>query len=176
MLTTCLLLACLNVAQPLVLVAGQSNAVYLEPHLGFEGAVTLARSSTGIGAWHPDGDMWPATEAVLKAGTIRAVVWWQGEADRHAANYLDELRELVRRMRVAAGNPALRIVVVRVLNKPANQSIRTAQTQFVKSDPHARLLSTDGLGLGDSDHLTVEGYRIVARRLRAIWQHEGIVR
>jgi Carbohydrate esterase, sialic acid-specific acetylesterase len=162
-----LLVACLTQTPTTVLLGGQSNAVYLEPYLAAEGLSTVARASTGIGAWHADGDMWPPTEAVLKSGRVRVVVWWQGEADRRAAGYLSELRELVRRMRVASGNPKLKIVVVRVLDKPENQIVRQAQAAFVAGDEYAAIVSTDGLGLPGSDHLTEAGYHTVARRIRS---------
>lgn len=162
-----LLIACLTQTPATVLLGGQSNAVNVEPYLRFDGLSTVARASTGIGAWHADGDMWPLTEAVLKSGRVRTVVWWQGEADRRAAGYLDELRELVRRMRAAAGNTNLKIVVVRVLNRPTNQVVRKAQEAFVAGDTNAALVSTDRLGLAGSDHLTEAGYRIVAQRIRS---------
>ena len=162
-----LIVAWVMQAPTTVLLGGQSNAVNLEPYLRFEGLSTVARSSTGIGAWHADGDMWPATEAALKSGRVRTVIWWQGAADRRATGYLGELQDLVRRMRVAAGNPKLKIIVVRVLDKPENRIVRKAQEAFVAGDPHAVLLSTDQLGLGKSDHLTETGYRDVARRIRA---------
>jgi hypothetical protein len=175
MTIACLLFASLLIQlPPAVLLGGQSNAVYLAPVLASERVATVARSSTGIGAWHADGDMWPPTASVLRKGSVRAVVWWQGSSDRYFAGYLGELQELIKRMRAAAGSPTLPVIVVRVLDKPENRLVRRAQEALVATDANATLISTDGLGLGESDHLTPAGYRVIANRIRVALRSHGV--
>lgn len=175
MMVECLLFASLLIQlPPAVLLGGQSNAVYLEPVLASERVATVARSSTGIGAWHADGDMWPPTAAVLKKGSVRAVVWWQGSSDRFFAGYLGELQALIQRMRAAAGSSTLPVIIVRVLDKPENRLVRRAQDALVATDANATLISTDGLGLGESDHLTPSGYRVIANRIRSALRSRGV--
>ena len=149
-----------------IFLSGQSNAVYLAPVLKPDAVV--AQMGAGIGHWINDfpDSLWPATEKALTGQKFDAIVWWQGESDRHATNYLYELRSLIHRMRRTAGNPRLKIVIVRVLDRPENTLVRRAQEQFVRTDPNAVLISSDGFRLAQSDHLTERGYRVVAERIR----------
>lgn len=154
---------------PYVLIAGQSNAVFVEPYLSaaFPPVLTVAAPGTAIDAWKlPDGPMWGPTETALTRGGVDAVVWWQGESDWQTPNYLRELRDLIGRMRAVTHLPALPVVIVRVLNRPRFAAVRRAQEEFVTTDPHAALVSTDGLGLAATDHLTQSGYAIAAQRIR----------
>ena len=54
---------------------------------------------------------------------------------------------------------------VRVLDLPVNAAVRAAQETFVRTDPNALLISSDGFQLDASDHLTDAGYRMVAQRI-----------
>ena len=97
-------------------------------------------------------------------------MWWQGEADPHTARegrYAELLRDLIRRMRAAAGEPRPRIILVRVLDRKRYAGVRAAQEHVAGTEPDVVLVSTDGLGWGDSDHLTLQGYREAAERIRA---------
>jgi hypothetical protein len=157
-------------AFPHVFLGGQSNAVFVEPYLSrpFAPVITVAAPSLPIDAWRsPDGPMWAATDSQLRKAPVEAIVWWQGESDWQTPGYLAVLRDLIARMRQSAGNPRARVVIVRVLNKRTFQSVRRAQEEFVRTDANAALVSTDGLGLGGSDHLTHAGYTIVADRIRS---------
>jgi hypothetical protein len=157
---------------PLV-VAGQSNAVNVAPFLRevYPQAV-LSDSTQGgrpIASWRPDEQppvLWPILANTLHQ-PVDAVVWWQGESDRENPRYLDDLRELVARIRRENNNPALLIVVIRVLDLPSNAAVRSAELAFVAGDPSAVLVSSDGLAFqdGTTDHLTNAGYREVALRI-----------
>lgn len=153
-----------------VLLSGQSNALYVAPYLALplDSFAVVGQNGAGIGHWQDDdfdGSLWPAVKTVLTQRRVTAVVWWQGETDRRS-DYLQHLRALVDRMRRTAGRPTLPFVIVRILDTPENASVRTAQEAFVAGDHHAVLVSTDGLRLGHSDHLTHRGYTIVAQRIR----------
>jgi hypothetical protein len=127
----------------------------------------VAAPSLAIDAWSAQGGpMWPRTEAELKQHRVDAIVWWQGESDQHTPGYDRRLRDVIGRMRTAARNPNLRVVIVRVLDKREFAQVRQAQEQFVAGDGNAVLVSTDGLGRGSSNHLTETGYAMVASRIR----------
>lgn len=150
-----------------VLLAGQSNAVNLDPYLGVE-HVTIAESGLQVAAWNVEQQrMWPKIEPILRSGRIKALVWWQGESDRNEPTYADQLRELMTRIRATAGNPTLPIIVIRMLDLPEFKAVRQAQEQFVADDPCAILVSSDGPGhqLRNEAHLTRDGYHEVARRV-----------
>ena len=160
--------------QPLV-VAGQSNAVNVAPFLRAVYPQPVLSDSTQngrpISSWSPTEqppELWPLLAGALHQ-RVQAVVWWQGESDRDNPHYLDDLRELAVRVRSENANPALLIVVVRVLDLPSNAGVRTAQQGFVDGDLDAVLVSSDGPGFqnGASDHLTDAGYGTVAQRIVA---------
>jgi hypothetical protein len=159
---------------PLV-VAGQSNAVNVAPFLRAVYPQPVLSDSTQngrpISSWSPTEqppELWPLLAGALHQ-RVQAVVWWQGESDRDNPHYLDDLRALAVRIRSENGNPALLIVVVRVLDLPLNIGVRTAQQAFVAGDLDAVLVSSDGPGFqnGTSDHLTDAGYGTVAQRIVA---------
>lgn len=151
-----------------VLLSGQSNAAFVAPYLTLplESVIVVARPGQSIGAWQPGEPLWLEMERVLTAHRVTALVWWQGASDRRG-DYLEDLRELVARVRQTAGQPGMLVVIVRVLDRPENRPVREAQQTFVSEDRRAVLVTTDGLGEPASDHLTPEGYAVAADRIRA---------
>ena len=156
-----------------ILLVGQSNALYVAPeleHAYTRGPLeTIAAIGVPIQHWNEqDGPLWPDTARALDRRPVRAIVFWQGESNvNHSGRYLADLRELIARMRARLRNASVRVVIVRVLEKPENAGIRAAQDEFTRTDANAVLISTDGLGLDTSDHLTAAGYRATAERVAA---------
>ncbi len=154
------------ISRPLVL-SGQSNALLVSPSLSAIyplPVLTVGESGRSIAGWGAAGDRWKELMPLVQQ-PIQAFAWWQGESDRDNPNYLNDLRDLIARVRQANGNPQLLVIEVRVLDLPANASVRAAQEMFVRTDPHALLISSDGFQLDASDHLTDSGYRMVAQRI-----------
>lgn len=112
---------------------------------------------------------------------VRGFFWMQGEADSAGVNnYLKNLRTLVRKVRVFAGNHALPVVVARssiaISLIPAAQQqqtlavyavVRAAQENFVKKDACAALINLDDLPHSDLYHFTTSSYAIIGQR--EIW-------
>jgi hypothetical protein len=154
------------ISRPLVL-SGQSNALLVETSLSAIyplKVLTVGETGRSIAGWAAAGDRWKELLPLVQQ-PLQAFVWWQGESDRDNPNYLNDLRDLIARVRQANGNPQLLVIEVRVLDLPANAGVRAAQEAFVRTDSNAFLISSDGFQLDASDHLTDSGYRTVAQRI-----------
>jgi hypothetical protein len=163
---------------PLAL-AGQSNALFMQPFLASAAApmlvVGFAQDGSKITQWDvnaPEG-YWAKLAPSLH-GKLTAFVWWQGESDTTEADlYLTRLIAFIARVRAEAGNPSLKVLICRVVNDPAFQSIRAAQAAYVAQDPFSVLVSSDGLQLEHPDwpsgsaHLSNDGYVGMAARVLA---------
>jgi Carbohydrate esterase, sialic acid-specific acetylesterase len=155
-----------TISRPLVL-SGQSNALLVAPSLSAIyplPVLTVAENGRPISGWAATADRWKELLPQLQQ-PIQAFAWWQGESDRDNTNYLSDLRDLIARVRQVNGDPQLLVIEVRVLNLPANASVRAAQEAFVQADTNAVLISSDGFQLDSTDHLTDAGYRMVAQRI-----------
>jgi len=155
-----------TISHPLVL-SGQSNALLVAPALSAIyplPVLTVGESGRPIAGWAVNGDRWRELLPLLQQ-PIQAFAWWQGESDRDNPNYLNDLRDLMARVRQTNGNAQLLVIEVRVLDLPVNAAVRAAQETFVRTDPNALLISSDGFQLDASDHLTDAGYRMVAQRI-----------
>lgn len=156
----------MTISHPLVL-SGQSNALLVAPALSAIyplPVLTVGESGRPIAGWAVNGDRWRELLPLLQQ-PIQAFAWWQGESDRDNPNYLNDLRDLMARVRQTNGNAQLLVIEVRVLDLPVNAAVRAAQETFVRTDPNALLISSDGFQLDASDHLTDAGYRMVAQRI-----------
>lgn len=168
---------------PVTILAGQSNAIGLEPHLV---ALTPTRSggnagATAIACWAETGACWKALRPALVAQPVTAFVWWQGEMDillcvtpgvygDCPSGYGTALADLVRRVRSATGNPALPVVIVELGPWAAHWAPSTtveADTRaWVAGDRHAMYVPTrDAEWRPDGIHMTEDGYRVVAGRV-----------
>jgi hypothetical protein len=88
------------------------------------GLIPCAVGGTSIDVWQPGGydkatdthpydDMLLRLNEALKSGTLKGVIWLQGEADsspEKAAVYLNKLETLIQRLREIVKNPALLFV------------------------------------------------------------------
>ena len=157
---------------PLV-VAGQSNAVNVAPFLRevYPQAV-LSDSTQGgrpIASWRPDEQPPSCGRSSRTRYTSPCTPWSGGRAKAIARTPATSTTcaSWSVRIRRENNNPALPIVVIRVLDLPSNAAVRSAQLAFVAGDPSAVLVSSDGPAFqdGTTDHLTDAGYREVALRI-----------
>ena len=105
---------------------------------------------------------------VRQAGQGASVfLWYQGESDTRRlqpATYEGALRSHVDRVREAAGNDQLLVVIVQLgpsLREGVGgyMAVREAQRRFVANDAHAILVPALGRTLMDTVHLDNAGYR-----------------
>jgi hypothetical protein len=150
-----------------------------------------ARGGSAIELWNPtDGPVWKSLSGVLdRAGKDAGVfLWYQGEANcgKGHDQYLDNFKDLTKRVRQSCGNPEMIVVVVqlsvhhggRALGQepPAQKRIargsesqvmlmRETQRQCVLSDPQAILVTAMGRKTQDYWHLSTEGQIELGREI-----------
>ena len=158
-----------------VLVAGQSNADLLYPHLTFPQTVSAAMPNQPIRYWDVGNSGWSRIEQAMSACAVSTVVWWQGESDARdntVMGYEWALWNLA--MRINGVYPIRQFVVVGLLDPPAWDAeigtrydmIRQQQRDFVARWSGAMYLDTRGVPLDSSTwHATEGGYSDVAARL-----------
>lgn len=164
--------------RPIVL-AGQSNAFFIQPFLAQAAAPVPVSGFAQDGSWitqwavdAPEG-YWQRLAPSLHQ-PLKAFVWWQGESDWNAADvYLSRLIEFLQRVRREANDQNLLIVICRVVDDPAFPGIRADQEAYIKRDPRSVLVSSDGLPREHPDwasgsaHLSSDGYVVMSQRILA---------
>lgn len=154
------------------------------------GLVPAAVGGSPISSWEP-GALDPATNThpyddalarlrvALRDGTLRAILWHQGESDATAALsplYADKLRALIARFRAEAGDPNLPFVIGalgRFGAKPWSaemQRVDSAHRAIAASVPHVAYVSSDGLlDKGDALHFDAASQRTFGERYAAAY-------
>jgi hypothetical protein len=166
--------------------SGQSNAVavrsFLAPYATIEGT---QQNATAIVAWQNGQPLWENLRAALVTQPPSAFIWWQGEMDNvlGTPDYFAQLDDLLGRVRLAARNPSLPIVLVGVNHHSGQDAFRAAQESFAQARG-LRFVRSDDLpqpSPGDVDipsgeivpadvesyHLSAAGYQVVASRIAA---------
>jgi len=135
----------------------------------------FASGGKPIAFWH-DGQpghkgLFPVIEQAGQQADV--FLWYQGESDSRRLTQTDYQRELtdhVARVRRAASNPDMLVVIVQLgpylqAGRSGYMAIREAQRQFVIHDQHAVLVPALGRTLKDSVHLDNAGYRELGREI-----------
>lgn len=118
------------------------------------------------------------SDRIKKAGKGADVfLWYQGESDAlaNSRTYQEDLKKFVARVREAADNPKMMVVVIQIgavgqcFSLPSQPSgyavVREAQRRFVIEDGNALLVPAVGRPLADPYHLTREGYLELGREI-----------
>jgi len=134
------------------------------------------------GAWFPSTRSHPYDDAIARAraamasgtGTLKAILWHQGESDcvRHRSLiYEEKLRELITRFRHDLGDEQLPFFIGqlgRFPEKPWTDDYRRideANQHLAQSMTHVWSISAEGLpGKGDKLHFNTEALRLFGRR------------
>lgn len=141
-----------------ILVAGQSNAIFLLPSLPdaidctfVGGSVEFYRTNANFAEYG-------------RATDLTALVWWQGAADTNTprGDYVQRLRDVIGIAR--AGNPTLPVRVVEIPDTPDRATVRDAQREVAR-DPGVELIPTADLPLDATGHFVPAGYVAVRDRL-----------
>jgi hypothetical protein len=149
------------------------------------GLIPTACGGSPISAWtpggyheqtksHPYDDCLARARAAMQTGTLKAILWHQGESDanpKSAAVYEEKLRELIARFRQDLGRPDLPVYLGqlgRFPDKPWSEpqaAIDQAQQNVAKTVPHVYFVSSEGLlSKGDNLHFRTEDLREFGRR------------
>jgi hypothetical protein len=135
------------------------------------GLVPCAVGGTPLRRWVKGADLYKKAvaraEIAAKSGTLKGVLWHQGESDsdkkEYADSYQTRLTQMFTHLRQDLGQPDLPIVVgqigtfVNPDKHPYVDAVRSAIRQMPSALPHVAYADSDGLGdKGDSLHFTAE--------------------
>ncbi len=157
------------------------------------GLIPCAVGGSPIGAWKPGAyfsqtksypwdDMEKRLKTALQKGTLKGILWHQGESDSNpesSLEYEQELKKLISRIRILAGDPDVPFVAGEIgrfkmkTNKeqypdlkpqPAKVVMQSTQ-KVVKNDKNAAFVKSNGLkDRGDKTHFNSDSYRILGKR------------
>lgn len=121
---------------------------------------------------HPYDDAVERIKAAMAYGTIKGVVWHQGEANskpEKAKIYLSQLTELIQRIRTLVGNPNLPFIVGELGRyRPVYANINTELAKLPGMVPLTAVASSEGLvHRGDTTHFNGPSAQEMGRRMAA---------
>ncbi|XP_050366836.1 probable carbohydrate esterase At4g34215 [Argentina anserina] len=132
--------------------------------IGVLGLVPCAVGGTNIGQWARGGQLYTqlvrrASESVKAGGTIRAVLWYQGESDTvnraDAEAYKGNFERLVSDLRFDLRNPNLPIIQVALASGEGQFVDIVRKAQLGMTLPNVKCIDAKGLPLKpDNLHLT----------------------
>ena len=154
------------------------------------GLIPAAVGGSPVTAWEP-GVLYPETgaypwdealrrtRAAMPAGTVKAILWHQGESDANPTNaplYEERLRALIARFRVELGNPSLPFLIGqlgRFPGRPWNESfeqVDAVHRRVAAEVANVAFVSSEGLrDNGDNLHFDADGARELGRRYAAAY-------
>ncbi|MBO9151194.1 sialate O-acetylesterase [Chitinophaga sp. GCM10012297] len=131
---------------------------------------------------HPYDDMLTRLQEAMKSGTLRGVIWLQGEADTSPEKtkaYLAKLQALITRIRTVAGNPQLPFVAGELGAFRENyRQFNTELDKLPQLVPFTAVATSEGLNhKGDNTHFdaasaTEYGKRFAAK-MKALQKHRS---
>jgi len=130
------------------------------------GLVVNAKGGTKIEQWQKGTNFYnqalERTRAAMKSGTLKGILWHQGESDAKAPEgYAEKLQQLVRDIRDDLGSPELPFVAGEVGNSEAiNQQIRKLPSKV----PGTAVVSAEGLTLFDKAHFDQRSANLLGKR------------
>ena len=134
---------------------------------------------------HPYDDAVARTHLAIKDGTLKGILWHQGEADtgtKRSQAYQKNFEELIARFRAEFGNPELPVVIGQLGHFKTWSTGRTrvdqAQQTVAAEDEWIVFVSSDGLTCNpDHVHFNTESQREFGRRYAQAYlnmcQHNG---
>nr|GMD84919.1 probable carbohydrate esterase At4g34215 [Ipomoea batatas] len=151
-----------------------NKLLQMDPNFGVIGLVPSAAGGTSVRNWSGDYADTPyrvllerTRSAVKQGGALRAIIWYQGEADTihpyNAKHYKTGLEKFIHRLRNDLHFPSLpffQIILPRI-RKPFRGTLvdKVKRAQRDINLPNLIKIDTDGLPLSsDGVHLTTEGY------------------
>ncbi|MCB1277375.1 sialate O-acetylesterase [Prosthecobacter sp.] len=149
------------------------------------GLIPCAVGGSPISAWQP-GVFYPPTkshpwddtvkrvEAALPAGTLKGILWHQGESDSNAKDapvYEAKLIDLVKRLRELVKSPDAPFIAGQMGKfegvpwNPEKEIVDKAHQDLATKVPHAAFVSAEGLHhKGDKVHFDSASYRELGKR------------
>jgi hypothetical protein len=118
---------------------------------------------------HPYDDAVERIKAAMKYGTIKGIIWHQGESNSgtgQPAKYLSQLQELIQRVRDLVGNPNLPFVAGELGRyRPAYLTINDALAALPSTVPYTAVATSQDLThRGDTIHFDGRSADILGKR------------
>jgi len=148
------------------------------------GLVPTACGGSPISTWSP-GQSWKQTnsnpwdDAIARAkramqdGTVKAILWHQGESDateKDAPLYAQRLEDLITRFRTELGVPDLPFIIGQIGRFPAKpwdahrEAVDAAQRAVAKKMKNVRFVPAEGFtSIGDSLHFDTPSLRVFGK-------------
>jgi hypothetical protein len=149
------------------------------------GLIPCAVGGSPIDAWQP-GAFYPPTKShpwddalrrarlALQAGTLKGILWHQGESDANAElapKYEAKLHDLIARLRAELRAPNVPFIAGQLGQFPDNpwnalkRQVDQVHRNLPRAVPHTAFVSSEGLKhKGDKVHFDAESYRELGRR------------
>ena len=154
------------------------------------GLIPCAVGGSPIDTWQPGvfdeatrsfpwDDMMRRIQVAMPAGTLKGILWHQGESDSKpelAVSYEAKLHALIARFRLATGAPKVPFVVGQMGRfdgkpwDPEREVVDRAHQSLPKRVANAAFVSSAGLkDKGDKIHFDAESYRELGRRYAKVY-------
>ena len=154
------------------------------------GLIPCAVGGSAISTWQPGGyhkqtkshpydNTIKRLQTALKSGTVKAILWHQGESDSNAENaplYQAKLDKLIARLRDACGDPDVPFIVGqmgRFEGKPWNphrKQVDAVHQSLPDRVPNTAFVPSSGLtDKGDKTHFDTASYQELGRRYAAAY-------
>lgn len=174
---------------------GRSFALAVaEKHPGITiGLIPSAVGGSPISSWepgaldtathtHPYDDAMRRTRKAMEAGTLKAILWHQGESDSNEALapvYKEKLITLIGRLRQELGDPGLPFLIGQLgsfSEKPWDQwrrQVNEAHEEVAQEIEGVYFVRADGLGhKGDTLHFSAAAARELGRRYAQLYNEK----
>jgi hypothetical protein len=134
------------------------------------GLVVNAKGGTALAEWMPGGHFYQEavnrSKIASKHGTIRGVIWHQGESDlSDLSDYLPRLETMIHQLRSDLGIPDLRFVAGHIAT---DQSERAVFNELIEQLPQqvafTRVVDASGTKTFDDVHFDTESQLLMGKR------------
>jgi Domain of unknown function (DUF303). len=148
------------------------------------GLIPCAVGGTSLDLWKPGDALYTnavtRTRAALKSGTLRAILWHQGEADsaeKKRASYPARFAAMVAQLRQDLNAEHVPVIVGelgRFEGKAGNLAFNAMLPQVTNAVPRCALVSSEGLG-ANSDNVHFNAEALCAFGKRYFEQYEKLI-
>lgn len=132
------------------------------------GLVVNAKGGTSIKLWKKGGKFYKEAlrrlKAGMAAGTLKGILWHQGESDTGDKEYVTKLKELISALRQDLGVKDLPFVVGQLMDKPHRKRLNEEFAKVPKEVPATGCASSEGLTAKDGTHFDTKSMKLIGKR------------
>ena len=132
------------------------------------GLVVNARGGSKIAQWKKGSkfykDAMTKVQAAMKTGTLKAIIWHQGESDQKNPKYLEELSVFINNLRTDLKMPKLPFIAGQVNNVPLINDMLAKLPSKVKNTSY---IKSEGLKCTDRWHFDSASVQLMGERYAA---------